>query len=710
MDSGAKLNESKRSFFSAFLVSVYFVPLWFAVPLQAQQSYPMLMGISPVAVQIGTTTECEIESRYSMHGTYKVFVSGDGVVGEAETPAALKPGEKRRNVSKLKVRFKVAADAVPGVRDVRLATPLGVSTLAQLVVARDTIVRETTSNNDSMQTAQTIPIPCTVCGAIEKREDVDYYKFHAAAGTVLTFHVRCHRLQERIHDLQEMADPILTLKNSAGATLASNDNTFAADPLLAYKFDREGDYYLEIRDVRYLGDRYWHYSIEINDRPFVICASPFRVRPGTKAQLHLVGHNLPSNATATLTLPSDTPEGRHWSVLQLADGRSTNAVPILVSRLPEGSEFTCDKSAPDKAQKITLPSGVSGCIEKEDEVECYAFEAKAGERFTFTTVAQDYQSALDSVLRVLNDKGQQLAENDDYGDPFNHSDSRIENWAAPANGRYVLEVRDLHGRGGPGFAYFLKAERAEPHFTLDADTDKTPIAPGTANVIYVRAKRHNGFAGEIQLAVNDLPTGVSARCGRILTNGQDGCIVLNAASDAKLAAGNIRITGTATEMPKDGKPIVRTATARPLQEFYSPGGGRGHVPVDWHTVSVCEPLDIRAVKLSTQEISLKPGESKKVEITIERAPEFKQNVLLCAIYQHLGGISGDSLPPGVTVDEKASQTLLAANQSKGSIVLKAAPDAKPVEKQQIAIMAQVSINFVMKFTYGQALNVSVTKP
>src|SRR5215472_9203423 len=228
---------------AVFVLSVFFASLGLCAPLNAQQSYPMLMGISPVAVQIGTTTECEIESRYSLYGTYKVFVSGDGVVGEVDAPKALKPGEKRPNISKLKVRFKVAADATPGVRDVRLATPLGASTLAQLLVARDPIVRETTSNNDSIKTAQTIPIPCTVCGAIEKREDVDYYKFHVAAGTALTFHVRCHRLQERIHDLQEMADPILTLRNAAGTVIASNDNAFAADPLLHHRFDREGDYY-----------------------------------------------------------------------------------------------------------------------------------------------------------------------------------------------------------------------------------------------------------------------------------------------------------------------------------------------------------------------------------------------------------------------------------------------------------------------------------
>src|SRR5262249_14958309 len=169
---------------------------------------------------------------------------------------------------------------------------------------------------------------------------------------------------------------------------------------------------------------------------------------------------------------------------------------------------------------------------------------------------------------------------------------RIENWSAPANGRYILEVRDLHGRGGPGFVYFLKAERAEPHFTLDADTDKTPIAPGTANVIFVRATPKNGFAGGIQFVIQDLPPGVTASCGRILENGRDGCIVLKAAADAKRAAGNVRITGSATYTPKDGKPTTLTATARPLQEFYSPGGGRGHVRADWHTVSICEPLDV----------------------------------------------------------------------------------------------------------------------
>jgi hypothetical protein len=222
----------------------------------------------------------------------------------------------------------------------------------------------------------------------------------------------------------------------------------------------------------------------------------------------------------------------------------------------------------------------------------------------------------------------------------------------------------------------------------------------------VRATRKNGFAGEVRLAVDGLPPGVTARCGRILTTGTDGCILLQAAADAKQAAANVRITGTAT----DGKGVALTATARPLQEIYMPGGGRFHYPAELHTVSVGDGLDLKAVKISPTAIALKPGESKRVDVILERAPGFKGAVTLDAVYQHLGSIYGNSLPAGVTIDERASQTLLSGDQVKGAIVFKAAADAAPVQEQLVPIMAHVSINFVVKFTYaGEPLLISVAK-
>jgi hypothetical protein len=687
------------------------VVLFAAVVVRADTFYPMLMSVSPVAVQVGATTECEVNARYDLAGAYKVFVTGDGVTGEP-VPVKVDPKAppKKKQTGRLAVRFLVAADATPGVRDVRIATPQGVSTVGQIVVVRDPIVREA-ANNDTLSTAQVVSLPATLCGRFEKVEDVDFFKFKLAAPTALTFHVRCQRLQDKIHDLQEHADPILTLRNVAGTVLAVNDNHFFADPLLHHRFASPGAYVLEIRDVRYGGNRDWQYAIEVNDRPFITNVHPTRVTPGVAAKLALVGHNLPADATATLTLPADTPDGPRWVSVALPGGQKSNAVPVVASRLPDAIEAAGDNNLPAKAQKIAVPAGVSGRIESEGDVDCFVFEAKAGEKFAFEVLARRHQSAIDPVLRVLNAKGDRLAENDDFRDRYIHADSRIEPWVAPADGRYAIEVRDAHLRGGDSFVYFLQVTRAEPTFTLELDTDKTLLAPGVTSVLFTRITRQNGFNGEVRLAVEGLPLGVTATPGRILPTGKDGAIFLTAAPDAKVGAAEIRVTGTGHHVGPICRVEKRTAVARPLQEIYMPGGGRHHYPVETHAVSVGDPLDLRSVKVSTTDITLKPGESKRVEVTIERAPGYKGNVTLDVVSQHLGSIYGNSLPPGVTVDERASQTALSGEQSKGHITLKAAADAKPVENQLVPVMAHVSINFVMKFTYsGDPLRVSVVRP
>lgn len=666
----------------------------------------MLMCLRPVAVQAGKTTECEVVARYNLYGTYKVLVSGTGATAQVDAPKPLKPGTPKPQLESLKVRFQVAADALLGVRDVRVITPLGASTLGQLVIVRDPIVREK-DNNDTLSTAQTIALPAAVCGAIEKGEDVDYYKFKVAAGAALTFHVRCQRLENRIHDLQEHADPILALRNSSGTVLASNDNYFAGDSLLHYRFASAGEYYLEIRDTRYGGNPYWQYCIEINDRPFVTNVHPLRVVPGRATRFTLIGYNLPRQPFAELMLPADAQDGPRWVQLPVGKDKS-NPVPILVSRLPVAKETDGAHATPAKAQLLGVPGGVSGRIAKEDEIDCYAFDAKAGERFTIALRAHEHQSALDSLLRILNAKGESLIENDDSQDRYVHADSIVENWTAPAAGRYIIEIRDLHARGGPQFVYYLTVVRAEPHFQLEIDTDKTLLAPGLASAIFVRALRKNGFTGEIQLGIAGLPPGVTAQCGRILADGQDGCIVVRADAKAKATAVNLRIFGSAAR--PDGKGKLE-ATARPLQEIYMPGGGRFHFPADMHTLSLGDPLELKSVHITPMGIDLKPGESKTIDITIERAVGFKGNVTLDAVYQHLETIYGSSLPPGVSIDGKASLTLLTGEQTKGRITFKAAADAKPVDKQLVPIMAHVSINFVMKWTFcGEPLFVTIRKP
>lgn len=685
--------------------------LAFAAAARANRFYPMVMAVRPVAIQAGATSEVEFESRYSMHGAYQVHVTGTGVTGTVDPPAPVKGTPPP--VTRLKVRFKTAADALPGIRDVRLVTPQGSSTLGQLVVVRDPIVVEA-ANNNTLKTAQSISLAAAVCGVLEAAEDVDFFKFSVTAGQALTFHVICHRLADRIHDLQAVPDPILFVRDAGGNVIASNDNHFAADPLLHVRFDRAGTYYLEVRDVRYAGESHWTYCIEINDRPFVTAVAPLHVRPGATTRLKLDGYNLPAKET-DLTIPADAPRGVQRFVLPVGKGGTSNPISLVVSDLPAVAEAAGDNNSAAKAQPIPVPCAVSGAMDADGDVDHYVFDAKKGDKYSFDVLAQRAGTRLDSFLRVVGLKGERYVENDDHQErtsgysSFNLvADSRIEGWTAPADGKYVLQIRDVHQRGGPGFGYFLQVTRSQPTFVMDLDTDKTNLAPGTGGVIHVRLTRKDGFDGEVTLSVDGLPAGVQATCGRISAGRTDGCIVLQAAPDARRGNANVRVFGTATVA---GSPTPLKAQARPLQEFYSPGGGRNHFPVAMHTVAVGDPLDLLAVQISPTEITLKPGESKKVEVTVKRQPDYKGNLTLDVIYQHLDFPYNNPLPAGVTVDGAASQTLLTGEQVKGWITLKAAPDAKPLERQLVGVMVHESVNFAIKFTFaGAPLWVTVTKP
>lgn len=671
---------------------------------EAEVAYPMLMSLRPVAVQVGTSAEVTIKSRYTMHGAYQVLVSGEGVAGEI-VPPEMKQEEvaKKPNVERLTVRFIAAADARPGVRDVRVATPQGVSTVGQLVIVRDPVVVEA-SNNDQPALAQPISLPAVVCGAIEKNEDVDFYRFHAEAGQALVFQVRCARLQDRIHDLQTHADPIVTLRSGAGATIGSADNTtYFADPILSHRFAESGDYLLEIRDVRYQGNQYWEYCLEISDRPLVENTFPLAMRGGRPVTLQAQGHLVGADARVTWMPPAERLQGLTWVELPLA-GKAVGPVPLVIADVPLFEETAEENETAGAAQPIGVPGGVNGRLEREGDIDCFSFAAKKGEAFSVELIARRARSALDSHLRLLDEAGKQLALNDDLRlGKRGFTDSWIENWTAPADGTYVIEVRDVHLRGGGEFPYFVKVTRCQPYFELYLDADKTQIVPGGCAAIFVRADRKNGFAGEIQLAVDGLPPGVVAHCGRILADkGQDGCIVLEAGSDAKPTVSNVVVSGRGTHRAGDGQEIPLAAVALPYQETYQPGGGRGHWPVASHAVAVSEPADIRGIQLSSYDIRLKPGESQKIEVTIERSPGFIANVSLDMLMRHLNSTYANTLPTGVTLNDKEAKSLLAGSATQGYLSLTAAKDAPPVEKQQAVVMAHVALNFVMKWTYASS--------
>ena len=675
--------------------------LLFAIVVQAQTSYPMLMTLQPIAIQIGTTAELEVHSRYSMWGANRVIISGEGLSGEVVHPdlPPAKEGEKPKepSLTTLKIKFTATADAIPGVREFKLLTPRGVSTVGQIVVTRDTVVFEDIKS-DSSEKAVEFEIPATLTGVIEKGEDRDYFKFSIDAPTQLVFHCRCMRLQDRIHDLQKHADPMITVKNSQGSTIAANDNYFAADPFMVVEFQQAGEYYLEVRDVRFTGNKYWNYAIDVLNRPFATNVFPLAISATKPTTFELIGESVPTDMTIAYA-PQAVGLPLGPQMLSLVNEQQVfDPVAVYVSDKTILLESAADNNDKEHAQQIQIPAVINGRVSSDADIDYYQFEAKQGDKISFEIIARRRQSMLDSYIVLENSAGAQLKTGDDFQfGRRTYWDSRIENYVIPSDGIYYIAVYDRHLRGGVEFVYALEITPSRPSFELLLDTAKTLTSPGTGGVVFCRVKRLSGFTGEVQLHVSGMPTGVTAFGGRILAGAADGCIIFQAAADAPLGAANVRIYGTAVDGDDDN---VVEVDALAHQETYMPGGGRNHFPVKVHTVSVQAPSDIQSLTLSTQEITLKPGESVRIDVEMVRAEGFDKNVSLDVLFKHLSSVWGDTLPKGIKLDDKNSKILITGKETKGHITLVADDKIEKVERQQVSVMANISLNFVMKATYS----------
>jgi hypothetical protein len=673
-----------------------FVILLAPVSLVAQTSYPMITHVIPVAVQRGTTAEVTVEGQQNFFGAYKVLIDGAGVTAEVVgKPPARPAGGPPPVVRNVKLKVSAASDALSGVREFRVITPLGPSSVGQLVVSAHPVVEEKGDNNN-LQKANPIPVPSVVSGRIEAAEDVDFFKFHAEAGQTFTFEVTCARIQDKIHDLQKHADPMLTLFDAEGRELAANDDFFFADPCITHTFAKAGEYFIQVRDAKYEGDPRWVYALLVTDRPHATHVFPLAGNPGQTVAVEPVGSASQTRPHATLIAPK-TP-GLHAVALDLGNGAVTNPVPFLVSELPQVLERE-PNDTPATATRVNIPCGINGRIGKPRDLDHFVFKAPKGQAIRLEVEARRFgtalDSSLDSVLDVLDGKGTVLASNDDS---FGKDAALV--FTPPADGDYVLRVRDLNSKGGPTAIYHVEAELARPDFTLRCDPDKAMMGPGSRAAWFVHVTRSNGFAGAVKVEVKGLPPGVTVSALSIPPTMTQGLLVVGAAPDAPLSAANVEIVGTATTR-LNGKDTTLTRTATPNQEIYFPGGGRGKFDVTMQTVAVTEPSDVLKVNVSPASVTLKPGEEVKLDVTIERRPGFTQGVSLDIPLRHLGTVFGNPLPPGVTMVEGKSKTLLGTG-NKGHIVLKAAAIAAPVEQVPICVMAQVSINFVVKVGYASA--------
>jgi hypothetical protein len=450
---------------------------------------------------------------------------------------------RRRAMSPVLAEFlilevTIAPAAQPGERQLRLTSATGVSNPLVFCVGQLPEFTEPEPNDSPVKTPTRIALPATVNGRITPNTpdrqmkgrpgqqftpgDVDQYQFEAHKGQQLVVAVGARQLIPYLADaVPGWFQAAVTLYDVKGKELAYDDDyRFHPDPVLHYQIPEDGEYILEIKDALYRGRDDFVYRITIGELPFVTSMFPLGGRVGSQTDIEVAGWNLPVDKTkmdATGKEPGTYP----FSVLN--GTMASNSMSFAVDTLPECTEKESNDSL-GEAQPVDLPIIVNGRIDKSGDVDVFRFNGRAGDEIVAETMARRLDSPLDSMLKLTDATGWQLAFNDDHEDKgaglvTHHADSYMA-LKLPADGTYFVWVSDTQHQGGPEYSYRLRISTPRPDFELRIVPSGISVRAAGTVPLTIYALRTDGFSGEITLSLKSAEPWFSLK-GSVVPAGQD---------------------------------------------------------------------------------------------------------------------------------------------------------------------------------------------
>ncbi len=425
------------------------------------------------------------------------------------------------------IEVRIAPNAKPGSREIRLVTPRGVTNPMVFHVGQvREVAREPMKtcqfqvlgkehlalrNRPAEEVEQRITVPCTMNGQIASGE-VNRYRFEAHKGQRLVVSTAARQLIPYIADaVPGWFQPVLRLCDADGKELAFNDDYRQnPDPVIFFDVPKDGEYLLTITDAIYRGREDFVYRITIGELPFVTNIFPLGGRVGSKASVEMNGWNLQN---AKLTLPPKTAAQGVHLIAANKDGVVSNVVPFALDTLPEcfDEESNNDSS---HAQKVELPIIVNGRIDHQDDWDVFQIAGHRGDRIVAEVTARRLDSPLDSMLKITDATGKLLGMNDDHEAPesglnTHHADSYLM-FTLPSDGTYYVHLGDTARNGGEEFAYRLRISAPRPDFALRTVPSSVALRSKGGAGVSVYVIRKDGFDGDIKLQLKDPPEGFLA--------------------------------------------------------------------------------------------------------------------------------------------------------------------------------------------------------
>lgn len=513
------------------------VAVWLATPVSGQQvtlPLPRLLTVMPMGGQVGTTVEVTITGE-SLEEIRELQFSTPKITAKPVVGTDGKVVENKFSVS-------IAADAPVGVHDARVMSRLGVSSARAFSVGKLPEVTRTKANN-SVETAMALPLG-TICNATMTRRAVDFYSFQGVKGKRVAVDCASVGIDSRL-------TPVVILADAQGRDLLVNRTGGVID----FTPPADGAYVIKVNDLTFQGGERHFYRLALQE---VAGTAPAPRQPETKMV-----------------------SAMSWPPAGLAPAALANE--------------TEPNNQPAQSQKITLPCDIAGSFFPAADVDTFEFTAKKGEVWWVEVASERLGLNTDPFVLVQQVKKAadketltDVAELHDIASPMKVSTNGYSYDGPPydagspdvngkfevkEDGTYRLQVRDLFGgtRNDANNIYRLIVRQAAPEFSLAAwavhmtlrNGDRASLSKpmalraGDSRVFEVVVQRRDGFDGEIEIAMEGLPPGVTAAGLKIGKGKPYGHLVLTAATDAKSGFSLAKITGRAT--------VNGTVMTRPCQ-------------------------------------------------------------------------------------------------------------------------------------------------
>lgn len=506
-------------------------PMSVAVAQSVCLPAPRLLTTTPMGGQAGTEVEITISGEH-------LDEAGELSFSDSRITAAPLRDDGGNPVPN-KYLVTIAADCPAGLYEARVMTRLGIS--SSRIFSVGTLPElSRTSPNTTLATAMELPVN-SICNASMSTRAVDHYIFEARQGQRIIVDCATRGIDSKL-------DATLIVADAAGRDLLVERRGGVID----FTVPEDGRYVIKIHELTYKGGTDYYYRLALWELP--VGASIVRL-PKTE----------PVNAFS-------------WP-------------PVGLAMQAENVEAEPNNTA-DQAQKITLPCDVAGSFYPAADVDVFEFEGKKGDVWWIEVASERFGLPTDPAILVQHvkrtDEGELLTDVAEFseipspvkvssngyaydGPPYNAGTTdllgRLE---IKEDGLHRLQILDRFGgtRDDPNNVYRLVIRQAAPDFALvawamhmelrngDRNALSKPVSlrGGATMALEVVAFRRDGFNGEIELTLEDLPDGIRAQGLKIPAGAARGIMLITADQEAPRSFANARFFGRAEI---DGQTVER---------------------------------------------------------------------------------------------------------------------------------------------------------